>query len=123
VVATQPWPAVDDEQSAHAAPDAPHADGAVPGWHIPLAQQAPLHGWVALHAVTHASVLASHAEPAGQSAALEQPQVPPVCPGTHAEPMLFALQSRQAPPLAPHAVLARPATHEPAWQQPPLHAL
>jgi hypothetical protein len=52
-----------------------------------------------------------------QSAAAAQPQTPPM----HAVLLPCVAQSEQAPPLAPHAAAAIPATHVPPAQQPPLH--
>jgi hypothetical protein len=39
----------------------------------------------------------------------------------HAVLLPCVAQSEQAPPLAPHAAAAIPATHVPPAQQPPLH--
>jgi hypothetical protein len=123
VLATQPWPPLDEVQSTHAAPGGPHADGDVPGWHMPLTQQAPWQGMLGLHAVTHARLPTSHAEPAGQSATAMQPQLPPVAPEMHFAPMLLVVQSTHAPPTAPQADCARPETHVACAQQPPLQPL
>ena len=78
-------PAVHDAQ---AAPPAPHAPLAVPGWHAPLPSQQPLGQVDALH--WHA-------------------------PLTHSVPVPHATQT--APP-APHCALVVPSTHAVPAQQP-----
>jgi hypothetical protein len=120
VAATQPVPlAPPDCVQSTQLPDAPHAVCAVPGWQVPVAsQQAPLQGWAAEQAVVHACV-ELQAAPGGQSLDEEQPHAP----ATQRAPMLLALQSRQAPPAAPHAESDWPATHAPAAQQPPLQGV
>jgi hypothetical protein len=101
-------------QSTQAIIDWPHAAAAVPGWHMPFEQHAPLHGCDTLQAVVHALAVVSHEEPAGQSETEAQPQRPPLAPWTQTEPMLVPVQSRHAPPDEPHAGLTRPDAQTPA---------
>jgi hypothetical protein len=109
------------EQSMHAAPDGPHAPAVEPAAHTPFEQQAPLHGWLALHAVVHLDVVPSHALPDGQSAAELQPHAPPPGTALHKEPMLLPLQAAQAPPVEPHELTDVPGSQVPPLQQPPWH--
>jgi hypothetical protein len=122
VVTTQALPAAEAAQSEQAAPGWPHAAGDVPGWQTPLAQQAPLQGWLALQVVVQVALMPSHANPAGQSLAEIQPHAPPAIPGRQVVPMLLPVQSTHAPPVAPHANRPKPAAQLPAAQQPPLQA-
>jgi hypothetical protein len=63
-----------------ALPVEPHAVGSVPPAHALPAQQPPLHGCVALHAVVQVCVVVSQALPAGQSPALPHPHTPAMQP-------------------------------------------
>jgi len=109
-------------------PLAPQAVEAVPGKQVPLeaAEQQPVwqgadvpqgkvQRWVALSQET--ALL-------GQLAMVLHPHCPPPVTATQRLPAVPAVywagQSRQAPPLLPHAALAVPATQVPFWQQPPL---
>jgi hypothetical protein len=100
---------------AHWMPPAPHAPSCVPGAHVELTQQPPLH--VVLtpsQLLVHWCTLVLHAWLAGHAAEAVHPQVPPKqpCEAPHAE---------QVPPSLPHADVPAPATQAPAEQQPPLH--
>jgi hypothetical protein len=109
-------------QSAHVPPDFPHDVAAVPATQTPpvaAEQQPPLQSCVDEHAVVHACVVVSQAEPDGQSVVLEQPQAPP----THAVPIDFPAQSAHVAPEAPQAAGVLPALQVPAVaaeQHPPL---
>jgi hypothetical protein len=101
------------------APEPPHALSAVPAAHVPALQQPPLHRWFASHLLEQVCASASQDSSAGQSLPPLQPHAVPfsqMCPAAE------AVQSLQAP-VAPHALSAVPATHVPAAQQPPLHAV
>jgi hypothetical protein len=113
---THAWPIALAVQSTQLCIEPPHALAEVPPWHMPFApQHAPMHGWLALHAVEHRCVVVLHAEPAGQSAVELQPHAP----ATHCEPMLLPAQSMHAAPLAPQPVAAVPVLQVPLAQQPP----
>jgi hypothetical protein len=87
----------------------------VPATHRPFAQQPPLHGDEALHAVPHVCVELSQAKPAGQSSALTQPH----CPlGMHAGDGMA--QATQLTP-EPQAAAVLPGRQLPPEQQPELH--
>ncbi len=94
--------------------------------HIPVSgsQHAPLHCCVPpseSHAAVHCFAVVSHAVPL-QSPLDPQPHMPPPVVATQLLPMLLPAQLTQAPPFAPHAVLAvTPVVQTPALQQPPLH--
>ena len=106
-------------QLAHVPPPPPHAAALEPPTHAPLVaalQQPPLHGWDESHGVPH--LLARQALPAGQSAALTQPQAVPL---THTWPVIAVEQSVHVAAVA-QALLVLPVTHEPPPQQPPLHS-
>jgi hypothetical protein len=119
----QTWPCVDDEQSLHA-PPFPQALVASPDRQLPLWQQPFEQGLITEQTIGQLCVDGSQAIPGGQSPFTLQPQTPPMqtCP-------LGALeQSRQSPPLAPHAFIVPPPTQVP-WvsamlgsQQPPWHS-
>jgi hypothetical protein len=106
-----------DAHMLHAPPLAPQLAGSVPGTHAPDAQQPPLHGCSGLQLGVHRCSAPSHASPTLQSAALMQPQVPPL----QRWPALEVVQSTHAPPGAPHALAALPAAQVPFEQQAPLH--
>jgi hypothetical protein len=59
----------------HALPPVPQAPAAVPGWHPPAPSQQPVAQLAALHA-PQVWLPALQATPAGQSAAVAQPQRP-----------------------------------------------
>jgi hypothetical protein len=117
---TQAWPLAFAVHTPQAAPLVPQAVALVPATQAPAEQQPPLQPvWLAPpHDVLQRWVMVLQVLPAGQSVARLQPQVPE----RHRWPAPFIVQSVQAAPVVPQAVLLLvPATHAPAEQQPPLH--
>jgi hypothetical protein len=94
-------PSDDAVQAAQTPPVEPQAFIAVPAAQVPLVcplgmlQQPPLQGRVAVQVVVHFEVSGSHAEPAGHSLELAQPQLPSV---RQAWPLASALQSMHIEP-------------------------
>jgi hypothetical protein len=119
---TQAWPLLLLLQSRQALPALPQLAGTVPALQVPLRQQPPLHGCEALHELVQMRVALSQAEPVLQSPAEPQPQVPPPVTVRQIDPCGLDEQGAHAPPPLPQAAGIVPATHEPAWQQPPLHS-
>jgi hypothetical protein len=110
-------PRLDEVQSTQAAPPPPQFIRSVPAAQVPLLQQPPLHGWLALHTVVQVCELKSQAWLTGQSVCTLHAQ-PPL---TQAWPLVLALQSMQALPVVPQVVPPRPVLQVPLLQQPPLH--
>jgi hypothetical protein len=109
-------------QSTQAAPDGPHAFGALPAAQVVLLlQHEPLHACAAEHEVTQACVVVSQESPPAQSLEPLQPHVPPAPPAalTHEAPTLEPPQGVHASPLEPHAAGELPLVQTPAAQQPP----
>jgi hypothetical protein len=106
-------------QSVQLAPLEPQAFGAEPATHAPIEQQPPLHAvWFASpQVISHRCVVLLHEEPARQSVATVQPQVPP---DRHWVPLAAALQSVQLPPPVPQAGVRLPMTQVPPDEQQPL---
>jgi hypothetical protein len=96
-------------QSLHE-PVLPQAVFVLPGAHVLWLQHPPLHESVASHALPHLWVMRLHAVFAGQSAAVLHAHAP----FEQMRPSELVVQSRQTIPLAPHAALSPPATHDPA---------
>jgi hypothetical protein len=112
---------VDPPHGAQVPPLAPHAPLAVPAAQVPALQQPPLQVCPPPHELEQAFVDGLHDESAGQSVAPLQPHFWPLM---QAWGLVGAVQSLHAPPAAPHALRAVPATHAPvAEQHPPLHPL
>jgi hypothetical protein len=126
-VVRQTWPSVLAVQSTQV-PLAPQAASAVPARQLPptVAEQQPVwQGVLESQASVHRLVVVSQATAVpGQSAFVAHPhcRAPPVVTQVSpAAPAVYcAGQSRQAPPLLPHAASAVPATQDPLWQHPPL---
>jgi hypothetical protein len=88
-------------QSAQAPPPAPHVLAPVPVVQAPAALQQPAHGPSAhMPPATQRFVVVLQIAPAGQSAALEQPQAP----ATHAVPLGLPVHMPQTAPPVPHCV-------------------
>jgi hypothetical protein len=105
-------------------PGGPQAVLDVPAAQVPvalptaIAQHPPLHGWAALHVVEQTWAVVSHAFPLGQSVLELHPQA---SVGRHTWPVVLAVQSTHAVPLAPHAVSDVPLAQLPLLQQPATH--
>jgi hypothetical protein len=112
----QAVPSALPEQSPQTAcPVSAHAAEVSPGWQVPpeaAEQQPPLHTSVELQAVPQTLVVELQALPVGQSPAALQPQTPE----THWSPAEAFVQSMQAPPAGPQAVLLI-VTHWPVESQ------
>jgi hypothetical protein len=113
---TAPAPAPHDWQ---AAPPEPHLSMLVPGTQRVPSQQPPLQLRPPVQPVPHWCEPESQALPAGQSAALLQPQTPP----RQALPAELPVQSPHTSPDRPQAVVVLPAWHTPPAQQAPWHGL
>ncbi len=131
VVVTHRSPTLLPAQLVHDPPEAPHASGAVPAWHVPAppsssAQQPVLQGWLALHALVHVWVVVLHDSLTGQSVGPLHPHAPtgPEPEITHAEPtVVLPAQLVHVVPAAPHSVCDSVVSHVPlvaALQQVPL---
>jgi hypothetical protein len=115
---TQAWPAAQAEpvvpqtqlpllqvsallpQATQARPLLPHADTVLPATQVPLEQQPPLQGLVALHAALQTPLL--HASSAGQLVSELQPQTPV---DRQTWPRPFVVQLTQAAPPVPQVVV------------------
>ncbi len=97
----------------------PQAPSVLPGWQLPFWQQPPLHAVCAAapHAVEQRCETVLQLLPVGQSPAALQPQLPL----RHKWPLAESVQSMQALPLAPQALLLPPVAQLVPAQQPPLH--
>jgi hypothetical protein len=124
--ATQRLPAVPAANSAgqseQAPPSVPHVAAAVPGTQLPLSQQPPLQVWVALQEMVQVLLVVSQALPAGQSAAVLQPQAPLA---RQTVPLALLTQLPQTVwPVSAQRAEVSPGSQVPAVvaeQQPPLH--
>jgi hypothetical protein len=125
VTAMQTSPAVPAANSAgqseQVPPSLPHVASAVPATQVPLSQQPPLQVWVAVQVVVQVLVVVSQALPAGQSAAVLQPQAPLA---RQAVPSAWLVQSPQTTwPVSAQRAVVSPGSQVPlvaAEQQPPL---
>lgn len=90
----------------------------MPATQAPFWQHPPLQAeWLAPQAASQSWVVRLQDVPVGQSAAPPQPQRSL----TQAWPFASPVQSRQLPPLGPHAPGAVPLAQTVPVQQPPLH--
>lgn len=114
----QTCPLGEVRQLMQASPAAPQAPAAVPASHAPPLQQPLLHTCPAPQVSVHAWVVASHALPTGQSAAVLQPHT---SAERHAWPTVLVVQSTQAVPAPPQAEVLVPGMQEPRPQHPAAH--
>jgi hypothetical protein len=99
-------------------PVSPQAASAVPAAQVPALQQPPLHWKPPAQLVEHSFVVVLQALPVEQSPGTVQPHLP----ATQTWLSAPVEQLRQAPPIAPQALAAVPATQLVPSQQPPLQA-
>jgi hypothetical protein len=91
------WPVMELAQSAHALPLAPQALLAVPGMHVPPAQQPLEHGFDAEHGLTQA--LLWQTSPAGQVWAQEPQLAASLVRSTQAPPQVVRSPGHLQTPL------------------------